>query len=283
MIAQINLKRSLLIVLSVVSLLALDKTLRIADVVDSTGALTLPNGWRITPAGAHINLPGDFPLKMIVSQDGSQLVVNTGGFHDHSLSVIDLRTQRLAAKLNVVKTWAGLAFDPTTETVYLSGGGQVIRRLAPFLKEPDVSPEMRDSIDKPILRARFSDGKLVPQSALSITGLAEKDRYISGIVTGPDHALYVLNFQTDTLYRLSGPDFAQQTSAKTGYRPYSLVFSPEKLSGLAAQKGAGTPVAILSGFDATDRLSLLPPSRDLETHRNNRSRLSHLSLFGLSA
>ena len=34
------------------------------------GRTTLPNGWRITPAGRHIKLPGDLPMKMIVTADG---------------------------------------------------------------------------------------------------------------------------------------------------------------------------------------------------------------------
>jgi YVTN family beta-propeller protein len=224
---QKSLRRCLIVVLSGFSLLAIDKSRRVPDVVDPDGAVTLPNGWRITPAGEHLKLPGDFPLEMVVSADGSKLLVNTGGFHDHSLSVIDLRTQTLTARLNVAKTWAGMAFDPATGIVYLSGGGQVIRRFDKVLKEPDLSQEMKDSVDKPILRALFTDGKLTAERGLSIAGLPEKDRYISGMTIGPDHALYVLSFQTDTLYRLSGPELSQQTAVKTGYRPYSVAFSPD--------------------------------------------------------
>ena len=73
----------------------------------------------------------------------------------------------------------------------------------------------------------YSGGKLTPEPAVSIAGLDEKDRYISGIALGPDGSLYALNIQTDTLYRLSGPDFRQQTSVKTGYRPYGAVFAPD--------------------------------------------------------
>lgn len=51
------------------------------DQSDATGAVTLPNGWRITPAGTQIALPGDLPMKMFVMPDGASLMVNTGGFH----------------------------------------------------------------------------------------------------------------------------------------------------------------------------------------------------------
>jgi hypothetical protein len=108
---------------------------RVPNITDSTGATTLPNGWRITPAGTHIELPGDLPMKMVAA-DADHLLVLTGGYHDHSLNVIDVRAQKRTASLDVVKTWDGMAFDQATGTVYMSGGGpgkrsfpETIRRL----------------------------------------------------------------------------------------------------------------------------------------------------------
>jgi YVTN family beta-propeller protein len=199
---------------------------RIPNLTDSTGAVTLPNGWRITPAGKHIKLPGDLPMKMAVVDD-SKLLVLTAGFHDHSLNVIDTRTQEAVATLDVVKAWDGMAVDPANGIVYLSGGGHARRAFLDAMAELGLSPAMKDSIEKPILRVHYADGKLTPAPALEIAGLDEKDRFISGVSLGPDGALYALNIQTDMLYRLAGPDFAQQTSVKTGYRPYGVQFSPD--------------------------------------------------------
>ncbi len=199
---------------------------RMPDIKDSTGAITLPNGWRITPAGKHIKLPGDLPMKMAVVNGGSQILVLTAGFHDHSLNVITPGTQELTATLNVVKAWDGMAYDASSGAVYLSGGGHAKPSFGDALARLTNPPAMKDSLEKPILRARLAGGKLTPESAISIDGLGEKDRYISGLTLGPDGALYALNLQTDTLYRLNGSDFKQQTSVKTGYRPYSVVFSP---------------------------------------------------------
>ncbi|HVW85488.1 MAG TPA: hypothetical protein VHB50_12445, partial [Bryobacteraceae bacterium] len=206
---------------------SLDLRKQMPDRPDATGAVTLPNGWRITPVGQHLALPGDLPMKMYVTPDGGSLIVNTGGFHDHSVNVIDLKARKSAATLNVVKTWDGMAVDSATGTIFLSGGGHAMRGFMESLKAFTVPSEMKASLDKPILRVRYRDGKLVPAPPLAIAGLAEKDRYISGVALGPDAALYVLNIQTDTLYRLSGDNFAGQTSAKTGYRPYGLAFSPD--------------------------------------------------------
>src|ERR1700722_2611363 len=179
---------------------------RIPDIKDSTGAVTLPNGWRITPAGKHIKLPGDLPMKMLVVNGGDQLLVLTAGFHDHSLNVISPRTQELSASLDVVKAWDGMAFHAYSGGFYLSGGGHAKPSFGEALARLANPPAMKSSIDKPILRVRFADGKLTPDSPIAIEGLDEKNRYISGLALGADGALFALNLQTDTLYRLSGPD-----------------------------------------------------------------------------
>lgn len=222
--------RWILLLVTVVGGLVVGSTLnranRMPNVKDSTGAITLPNGWRITPAGKHVPLPGDLPMKMQLL-DGSKFLVLTAGYHDHSLNVIDARTQEVTATLDVVKSWDGMAFDRASGTVYLSGGGRPKRNFADVLTRFAVTSPMKEFLDKPILRARYAEGKLTVQPPISIAGLEEANRYISGLALGPDGALYALNIQTDALYRLSGPDMTQQASAKTGYRPYGLVFSPD--------------------------------------------------------
>jgi YVTN family beta-propeller protein len=214
----------LVIGVGIVAKRTLANAYRLPNVADSTGAVTLPNGWRITPAGKHVKLPGDLPMKMTVS--GSQLLVLTAGYHDHSLSVIDARTREVTATLDVVKAWDGMAFDAANGTIYLSGGGG--RPKASFATVLDrLTSPMKADVEKPILRARFSNGKFEPATPIAIAGLEEKDRFISGVTLGPDGALYALNIETDTLYRLGGPEFSEQKSVKTGYRPYASVLSPD--------------------------------------------------------
>ena len=197
---------------------------RMPDITDSTGTVTLPNGWRITPAGRHVKLPGDLPMKMAVS--GSQLIVLTAGYHDHSLSAIDLHTGEVTATLDVVKAWDGMAFDPASGIAYISGGGGRPKRSFSTVLERLTSP-LKDSIATPILRVQFKDGTFRAEAPISIAGLDEKNRFISGVALGPDGALFALNIETDMLYRLAGADFAGQKSARTGYRPYGVFFSPD--------------------------------------------------------
>ena len=204
----------------------LNRANRLPNVKDSTGAVTLPNGWKITPAGKHVKLPGDLPMKMQVLPE-SKLLVLTAGYHDHSLNVIDTKSGAIAATLDVVKSWDGMAFDPASGIVYLSGGGRGKNTFANFLTRYASSSPMREFLDKPILRARYAEGKLTALPSLGIAGLSDQDRYVSGLTLGPDGTLFALNLQTDTLYRLAGSDFTQQTSARTGYHPYAVVFSPD--------------------------------------------------------
>ena len=80
------------------------KAVTLPDLPDGGGTGTrLPNGWHITPAGTHIPLPGDLPLKMLFSPDGKYLLVSTGGYHDHGVSVIDPATLKVTQSVNLGK------------------------------------------------------------------------------------------------------------------------------------------------------------------------------------
>jgi hypothetical protein len=46
---------------------------RIPNQSGPDGSTTLPNGWRITPAGHHVPLPGDLPMKIYATHDGSSV------------------------------------------------------------------------------------------------------------------------------------------------------------------------------------------------------------------
>ncbi|HWD98713.1 MAG TPA: bifunctional YncE family protein/alkaline phosphatase family protein [Bryobacteraceae bacterium] len=197
------------------------------DQTAANGAVMLPNGWRITPAGEHILLPGDLPMKMYVMAGGSKLLVNTGGFHDHSLNVIDIKSRKLEATIDLIKTWDGMAFDPASGTAYISGGGKLPNGGGQLLRLMGILSPMRASLDTPVLRVRYADGKLNAQSGLPISGLDENRRFISGVTLGRNGSLYALNIQTDALYKMSGAGYSRQSSAKTGYRPYAAAFSPD--------------------------------------------------------
>ena len=53
------------------------------------GVTLLPNGWKIAPAGRHIQI-GDLPLAMIESPDGKSLLVANNGYAKPTITVVDL-------------------------------------------------------------------------------------------------------------------------------------------------------------------------------------------------
>ena len=94
-------------------------------------AITLPgqdgkttllfNGWRLSPAGRHIQT-GDMPLGGAISPDGSTLAITNSGYNAHELHFIDLATEKETFKLPLSRTWNGIAWSPDGGKLYVAGG-----------------------------------------------------------------------------------------------------------------------------------------------------------------
>ncbi len=213
----------------------------------TSNAIVLPNGWKITPAGHPIQLPGDLVMKIIPSADGKTAIVSTAGWHDHSVNVVDVASGKVSQSVNAVKIWSGMAMNPATKTLFISGGGMMPESLAMAANARGVAPEITDKLKQPVLRMSFADGKLAWQNSVDIPGLEGKERFIAGLTNSPDGSLYVININTDTVYRLSGADFKTQISTKVGYRPFAAALDP-KGKQLAVSNWGDESVSIL---DAT--------------------------------
>jgi YVTN family beta-propeller protein len=192
---------------------------------DGKGVL-LPTGWKITPAGRQVQLPGDMVMKVIVSPDGKTVYANTAGWHDHSVNIVDAQTAKVWESVDVAKVWTGMALNPATGTLFVSGGGTPSPEFLTSAKERGIKPEMIEALRLPVLRLQRDSGKLALQPSLVINGLGEKDRFVAGVTYTADGSLYVVNTQNDSVYRLSGADFKTQISAKVGYRPYAAALAP---------------------------------------------------------
>src|SRR5215217_8063522 len=66
-----------------------------ANMLLGGGRVLLPNGWKISPAGKPTELPGDMPERILFSPDKKHILVNTGGFNVHGISVLDAQTGEL--------------------------------------------------------------------------------------------------------------------------------------------------------------------------------------------
>ena len=153
---------------------------------------TLPNGWRVTPAGRMTTLPGDMPGNILVLDGGKRALVNTCGFHDHSLSLVDLEADREDRR---------------------------IRTLQAKLDRPRAARGRRSGVGGPRLGrcTRIALDGLKPLDDVAIPGVEGKDRFVSSIVVGPE-GTYALNIQTDEAFLL-GDDGAVRAKATVGYRP----------------------------------------------------------------
>ena len=260
------------------------KMVTLPDLPDGGGTGTrLPNGWHITPAGTHIPLPGDLPLKMLFSPDGKYLLVNTGGYHDHGVSVIDPAALKVTQSVDLGKDWAGMCLDTEGDDLYVSGGGTPDKRFLRGAAEAGATPEMLDSFTHPILHLGFEDGTLSPKKSIDIAGLSETltpvpggddpkpSRFIAGLASGPDESLYAVNIQTDTVYKLAGRPRTVTASAQVGYRPYAAALSPDGKTLAVSNEGAKS-VSLLNSSDLkeTARITVGTLPNDLAWAKDGR-------------
>src|SRR5256885_4307588 len=102
--------------------LAEEKTPLRANLLLDGGQMLLPNGWKISPAGHATKLPGDMPMRIVLAPGGKRVLVNTGGYNEHGISVLDATTGELLQQVKVPRTFVGMCFDASGTHVYLSGG-----------------------------------------------------------------------------------------------------------------------------------------------------------------
>jgi DNA-binding beta-propeller fold protein YncE len=80
---------------------------------------TTPNGWKITPAGAQVDVLR-FPLGAVLSPDGSHLIVSSDNGGMQALNTVDTKT--LSSTITpAANLFMGLAATPDG-TVFASGG-----------------------------------------------------------------------------------------------------------------------------------------------------------------
>jgi hypothetical protein len=83
--------------------------------------ITLPNGWRLSPAGSQIPL-GDLPLNIAVTRNFKYAAVTNNGQSTQSVQLIRIRDQKLVDSYEVGKSWLGLVFSDDGKNLYVSGG-----------------------------------------------------------------------------------------------------------------------------------------------------------------
>ncbi len=83
--------------------------------------LTLPNGWKLSPAGRSLPL-GDLPLNIAVAGSGKLMAVTNNGQSVQSIQLINPVTEKVLDNVVVPRSWYGLRFSADEKRLYASGG-----------------------------------------------------------------------------------------------------------------------------------------------------------------
>lgn len=192
-----------------------------AERILSAQTQTLPQGWRITPVGRHIRLKGDFPSRIIPLSDGIHAVVLTSGFHDQGVAIFDRQSGTVVSTLDLGQAYGDMTLNSKSGQLYITAGGAAKSR-ASLLQSPDISSA---NLESAVLTARIQQNQLSLAAPIRIAGLTSKQQYITGVATAHDGSLFVVNINTDRVYRLEPQTFKIAEAAGSGYGAYRAALS----------------------------------------------------------
>jgi len=169
------------------------------------GATLLPNGWRIAPAGRHMQI-GDLPLAMVESPDGRYLVVANNGFVRPNLVCVDLDHKYVSSRLALDNAWLGLVWSQSGDGLYCSGGAA-----------------------RTIQEILFEKGKLKAGKTIQ---LAEPDKMkevlTAGLALSPDgKSLYAVEFFGNLLHAVDLPSGQVTKTVSLPAEPYTCLASAD--------------------------------------------------------
>ena len=185
------------------------------------------NGWGLSPVGRPIALPGDFPSRIIPSADSRYLFVNSIGFNEHGVYVVDLSTGNVIQQVDLGKSWNGLAAKEDGKRLIVSGGGPMPPEPTYWGVRLGFPPEAREKLAYPIYVVDRKQGSLSFAKGIELPPNAREKRFISGVSNGPDGSTLIVDFQNDSVFRLSPGNLDVIATGKVGYRPYEVAVSPD--------------------------------------------------------
>jgi YVTN family beta-propeller protein len=167
--------------------------------------VTLPNGWKLSPAGTSLPL-GDLPLNIAVSPSKKLMAVTNNGQSTQSLQLIDVKAEKILDNIVIAKSWLGLAFSNDEKYLYASGGN-----------------------DNWILKYAIANNKLILSDSIKLgikwpnkispAGIALDDaKHTMYVVTKDNNSLYIIDLLTkQTVKQIPLPGEA-----------YTCILSPDK-------------------------------------------------------
>ena len=187
----------------------------------------LPQGWRITPVGQHIRLLGDFPSRIIPTEDQGHLLVLTSGFHHQGITIIDPSAASIVRTANLGKVYGDMVLEDASGQLFVTTGGALTVpsfKTQLLLRNEQISSS---DFDAAILRAVVQHGQISMQFPIRIPRLSLRDQYTTGIAVGHDGTLFLININNDTVYKLSPRTYTVEASASSGYGAFRAALSPD--------------------------------------------------------
>ena len=172
----------------------------------------LPNGWRIAPAGRHLDA-GDLPLAMALHPDGRHLVITNNGWSKPSLRVVDLERRQVIQKMPLDHAWLGLVWHPDGKRLFSSGAA-----------------------DNSIREIEWRDGKLEPGRTFTLAppqksggeGRLENPGFVGGLALSPDgRTLYAAHVSGESLAAVDVETGRVVARATLPAEAYGTLVSPD--------------------------------------------------------
>ncbi len=184
------------------------------------------NGWGLSPAGEPIPLAADMPARMLFSRDARYLFVNTAGFNEHGITVIDLASNHVLQHFDLAKSWIGLVLNRQGDQLISSGGGAMPDEPKEWGVRSGYTTADRKQFKDPVYLLDWRQNKLSFSRGISLPPTPGSQPFTGGLAAGPNDSLYVVDAQNDSVFKLAGPDFHVVASGAVGYRPNDVAVSP---------------------------------------------------------
>lgn len=232
------------------------------------GTVLLPNGWRLTPAGTHLEV-GELPLNADISPDGKYAIITNDGTSRHSISIVNLERWEVSQTLNIPKAWLGLKFIEGGKRFLASGGNDNCVRVY-----------------------RFTEGTAVQEDSIPVGRPWPKDKiWLAGLDVDPaTSTVYVAGKEDCRLYAVDLTTKRVLRHTLLPSHPYGVLFDAHSQSVWVSVWGAGTllrldpaGLTILDSIRVGDHPSAMELSPDGSRLWVTNSNLNTVSVIDVAA
>ena len=237
----------------------------------------LPNGWRISPVGRHINI-GDLPMNMVMTPDGDHVIVTNNGYTQPNLVVYDYTKQISRDRVMLESAWLGLAFHPDGKRLYSSGSAKnrvdefswdrgVLKKTGDFqLPKPQndsfvgglaVAPDGKRLFAVHVLGEKLHAIDLETRAVIKTVDLPAEPYTV--LVSTDSNAVYLSLWGGSKVLVFDAADLSLRKEIEVGEHPNAMAFSKDgtRLFVACANTNAVWNIDLREGY-ATEQISIAP-------------------------